>query len=245
MEKEIDFRKFFLSKYYSKEWMNRSIEQYSNAQPFPHIVIDDFLPEELCNSVLKSFGSYDYHKWLRFYNEASKKLVSVKEFLLPQTIRNVLNELNSGYVLNWLSHLTGIPRLISDSHLNGGGMHLIEPGGFLEVHTDFNIIPNYGLERQLNLLLYLNKNWKDEYNGHLELWDDHSCVKKVAPIFNRCVIFKTDEKSWHGHPLPLNTPLGITRKSLALYYYNVSDEAVEIAAKKFRPTLLRPSQLDI
>lgn len=243
MNNLIDFRKFFLEKYCSAKWMNESKESYKHAQPFPHIVIDDFLPEEIVNSVLKSFGSYNYDKWLRCYDDANIKLVSVTEILIPQIIRSVIHELNSGFFVEWLSYLTDIPSLISDSRLHGGGMHLIEPGGFLQIHTDFNIIPNFGLERQINLLFYLNKNWKDEYNGHLELWNNDKtlCVKKIAPIFNRCVIFKTDEKSWHGHPTPLNTPLGITRKSLALYYYNVSEEAVAIAAKKFRPVLLNPS----
>jgi len=235
----IDFRKYFFDKYCTQEWMQSSREKYKNAQPFSHIVIDDFLPEEILDAVIKSFASYDPRTWVRYVGDTDRKLTSRSDALIPQITRSVLHELNSGFFLDWLSILTNTPRLISDSRLHGGGMHLIEKGGYLHIHTDFNILTEYGLERQLNLLLYLNKDWKDEYNGHLELWnaDKTACVQKIAPIFNRCVIFNIHDKSWHGHPEPLNTPRGINRKSLALYYYNVSDEAVKNSAKKYRPTL--------
>ena len=100
-------------------------------------------------------------------------------------------------------------------------MHLIEPGGFLKIHVDFNWHERLKLDRRLNLLLYLNRDWPEEYGGHLELWnhDVSRCVKRILPIFNRCVIFNTSESSHHGHPDPMKCPPGRCRKSLALYYY--------------------------
>jgi hypothetical protein len=221
-----DFRQYFVDKYYNPEWINPAAELFATNNPFPHIVIDNFLPEETLNEVLNQFDNYKKEDWFKFDGQYELKLASKKEIYIPQFIRHVLHELNSGYVLDWLSALTGVPRLVADTRLYGGGMHNIERGGKLGVHIDFNIENRTMLHRQLNLLLYLNKDWQDEWGGHLELWnaDKTQCVQKIAPIFNRCVIFNTNGKPWHGHPHPLNTPDGITRKSLALYYYNVGEE---------------------
>ena len=99
----------------------------------------------------------------------------------------------------------------------------------LEVHTDFNHLRRYNLERRLNLLLYLNKDWQPTYNGDLELWERSSMsrVTAVPPIFNRCVVFSTTDESLHGHPLPLAAPQGIERMSIALYYYTNTWNATE------------------
>lgn len=85
------------------------------------------------------------------------------------------------------------------------------------------------MARKLNLLLYLNKDWNEEWGGDLELWDKNkeNCITKISPIANRCVIFNTTGFAWHGHPLPLNCPSNITRKSLALYYYNVDNSIID------------------
>jgi hypothetical protein len=138
--------------------------------------------------------------------------------------------LNSGPFLNYLEKLTGIANLIADPSYFGGGVHWIENGGFLEVHADFNHLKKYNLARRINLLLYLNKDWKDEYHGHLELWDRSSMTKRkeVAPVFNRAVIFSTVKEALHGHPTPLSAPPGVARRSLALYYYtNTWEPAVQ------------------
>src|SRR5438034_178076 len=80
-----------------------------------------------------------------------------------------------------------------------------EPGGFLKVHVDFNVHPKLKLDRRLNMLIYLNKEWREEWGGDLELWDaDRTmCRKKIAPLFNRTVVFSTGDSSFHGHPHPL------------------------------------------
>lgn len=221
----VDFREYFIEKYFSKEWISKAKSDYINADPFPHIIIDDFLPPEILDSILDDFPKPDEIEWWTFNNNNEIKLGSKNEVQIPQIARNVLQELNSGYILDWLEVLTGVPGLVADTRLIGGGLHQIQRGGKLGIHVDFNIEPRTKLARKLNLLLYLNKEWDDEWLGHLELWnnDKTKCVQKIAPIFNRCVIFNTTGKPWHGHPHPLNVPENVTRKSLALYYYNVDN----------------------
>ena len=104
----------------------------------------------------------------------------------------------------------------------GGGIHQSLPGAVLRIHADFNKHPLWQFRRRLNVLLFLNKDWKEDYGGHIELWssDMQSCEQKILPIANRLVIFTLSNKSFHGHPKPLNCPKGMTRKSIATYYYN-------------------------
>lgn len=196
-------------------------QNYTAAEPFPHAVIDDFLPHATAEALRLSFPDPGAISWKDKTHEHSKKLASNKEEDMPPAIRQFLLQCNSSTFLSFLEDLTGIAPLIPDPHYEGGGMHQIEPGGYLGVHADFNHHHIYNLDRRLNMLLYLNKDWKEEYGGHLELWDRSmkTRVKKVLPIFNRCVIFTTSDFSYHGHPIPLTCPPGETRKSLALYYY--------------------------
>lgn len=196
-------------------------EQYLTAQPFPHIVIDDFFPPPIVDEVLADFPAPDSIEWQQFANARERKLASSNERNLPPAARSLIWEMNSQVFLQFLEILTDIPNLLPDPTLAGGGMHQIMRDGKLGVHVDFNKHGNNNLDRRINLLLYLNKDWQEEYGGHFELWDRDMkhCVKKVLPIFNRVAIFSTTEHSWHGHPDPLNCPDGWSRKSLAMYYY--------------------------
>lgn len=196
-------------------------ESYRTAEPFPHIVIDDFFPPQVVEEILAEFPSAREIEWQRFENARERKLASNDERRLGPAARKLIWEMNSQVFLEFLQVLTGIDNLIPDPQLSGGGMHQIERGGKLGIHIDFNKHGAYGLDRRLNLLLYLNKDWKEEYGGHFELWDREMkrCARRVLPVFNRVAIFSTTEHSWHGHPEPLTCPEGWTRKSLALYYY--------------------------
>lgn len=213
-------------------------DSYRTATPFPHAVIDDFLPVDDCEALLDVFPSVDSKVWLdwrkRDTNHQPRKLgignasrlTNVSPYLL-----NVLNSFNSYPFLNFLGILTGIPWLISDPYLRGGGIHQILPGGKLDIHTDFNHHKDLNIYRRINVLFYLNKDWQPHYNGQLELWQKEPLqkIEAISPVFNRLVIFNTNKESLHGHPKPLNTPDGITRKSLALYYYTAypPDEQVD------------------
>lgn len=127
-------------------------------------------------------------------------------------------------MLQFFEKLTSIDGLIADPYFTGGGFHEVRTGGLLGVHSDFRINKSLHVERRINAIIYLNKDWQDSYGGNLELWDAGmtKCLKEIAPIFNRCVVFNTDNDSNHGHPEPLNSPEGLTRKSIALYYYTAS-----------------------
>lgn len=200
---------------------DRLREGYMTARPFPHVVIDDFLPPESLRAVLREFPAPGQIDWIDFSNYTEKKLATKAETQMGPRTRFLLYQFNSSVFLNFLERLTGVGGLLPDPHFWGGGLHQIERGGFLKIHADFTRHPVLPLDRRLNLLLYLNEDWREEYGGHLELWDRDlsECVVRVLPVFNRCVIFNTAARSFHGHPDAVSCPPGMTRKSLALYYF--------------------------
>ena len=198
-------------------------EAFAAAEPFPHVVIDGIVPDDVLDRVVaEAPDPAEERAWVVTQDVNSVKRGLNRDWYLGPTTRQVLTQCNSGAFLDFLEVLTGIPGLIVDPHFQGGGLHTIEPGGYLRVHADFNRHPRLGLDRRLNVLLYLNRDWDDAWGGHLELWDptlSHR-VLQVAPEFNRLVVFATSSTSFHGHPNPLRTPPGVYRRSLALYYYS-------------------------
>ncbi len=216
---------------------------YASASPYPHAVIEDFLPDELIDRVLAEFPQpsaeinwrqlhskrEDDGSTVQFNKQGMPNLMQVSPYL-----RQLIWELNSGTFIRALEKLTGIGNLIPDPALRGAGLHQVLPGGVLAVHADFTQHQDYKLERRVNLLLYLNRDWKDEYEGHLELWnaDMSRCVKRIRPNAGRCVVFNTDASSFHGHPRPLRCPEGMTRKSIALYYYTLGRDDKDVEPTK-------------
>lgn len=209
---------------------------YASAAPFSHVVIDDFLPLDVANRLLDAFPAPDAPNWLDWtkrdtVHQPKKQGIGHASRLegADPFVHNVLFAFNSSPFLRFLERLTGIPKLIPDPHLHGAGLHQILSGGKLAVHADSTILTPLKLFRRLNALLYLNKSWRPEYGGDLELWDEtcSRCEKKIAPAFNRLVIFNTTKRSFHGHPQPLSTPPDITRKSLALYYFTSEADPAE------------------
>jgi hypothetical protein len=195
-------------------------QQYVTAQPFPHIVLDGLFPEDVLDGVLADFPRPE-EMGARFDNAMEKKLGYTYETPVRDKIREFLWTMSSAPVLQFLEALTGIGGLIPDPYFGGAGPHQIVRGGFLKVHVDFNQHPLLHLDRRLNLLVYLNKDWEEEYGGHLELWsrDMSRCERKILPVFNRTAVFSTTDFSYHGHPTPLSCPEGRTRKSVSFYYY--------------------------
>ncbi|HEX7679531.1 MAG TPA: 2OG-Fe(II) oxygenase [Thermoanaerobaculia bacterium] len=208
-------------------------DRYAAAEPFPHIVLDGLFDDAALDAVLREFPGPEGMRWRSFDSPMEKKLGYYHETsTISRTIRDFLNDMNSFEMLLWLEALTGIEGLIPDPYFGGGGLHQIEPGGFLKVHADFNVHPKLKLDRRLNMLVYLNKEWRDEYGGHLELWerDQSTCRVKILPLFNRTVIFSTTDTSFHGHPHPLTSPAGMSRKSVSLYYYTAGRPESERSA---------------
>lgn len=198
---------------------------YKDNPPFPHIVMKNFINAQLLDSVLSEFPNLESvdHK-AEFSNERSIKLASIGFKDVSNSASKLISFLNSDIFLTYLNQLTGIEeKLLSDPYLSGGGYHEIKHGGHLKVHADFNKHPDFNLDRRLNLLIYLNKDWDDEWGGSLELYDENELNKpaiSIKPEFNTCVIFTTTSFTYHGHPDPLNCPTDKSRKSLALYYFS-------------------------
>jgi Rps23 Pro-64 3,4-dihydroxylase Tpa1-like proline 4-hydroxylase len=220
----VDFRRML-------DLAHERAKEYRTGEPFPHIVIDDFLGEESFRAVYDALPTREDERilWGNLdANLADGRPAQARKFHLSNVLfmkpalRQLIAELNSGSFLLTMQQLTGIAHLLSDPHLQGGGVHSVERGGLLRVHADFNRHPTYKFRRRLNILLYMNPGWQEEYGGHLELWtkDMQTCVKRVLPVANRCVIFNTSSDSFHGHPHPLTCPEGWARKSVALYYYS-------------------------
>jgi len=219
-------------------------EAYKANKPFPHIYFDDFLPVGAAEAALRDFPEPKQLAWAEFNRPKERKLAFDEVERLPRSVREVLYFLNSRPMVRFLEVLTGIDGVISDPYYVGGGLHQIKPGGNLEVHVDFNRHNKFKLDRRINLLIYLNKDWKEEYGGHFELWnrDMSAAEQKVLPIFNRCAIFSTTEFSYHGHPTPLACPPDRTRKSMATYYYSNGRPEEEISGEHSTLFQTRPGQ---
>ena len=225
-------------------------EQYQSAKPFPHIVLDQFISEEVLQEALREFPSIEE---LAHWKIASDENTQYRKFHLPDTsemkfhVRHLVEQFNSSTFCLFLEELTGIEGIIPDPHLLGGGIHQIARGGLLKVHADFNVHHRFRLDRRLNVLLYLNPDWKEEYGGHLELWDEEMSrwVQKILPTFARCVIFNTTSSSYHGHPDPLDCPDSMTRKSLAFYYYTNGRPESERQPKHAVLFQQRPNERDL
>jgi hypothetical protein len=216
-DKEIifDFQKWNTS-------LAENAHRYKQAQPYPHIVLDNFLEEWAAEKALREFPAVKDAGWIHYVHVNEKKHGLNKMDMLPPFIKRLIQELNSPPFLQFMSKLTGIELLLPDDMLEGGGLHQSKRGGFLNVHADFTVHPHKrNWRRRVNLLIYLNKDWKPEYKGDLELWDRQmkGYQQKISPIFNRCVIFNTDDDSYHGLPDAIECPEDITRKSVALYYF--------------------------
>jgi Rps23 Pro-64 3,4-dihydroxylase Tpa1-like proline 4-hydroxylase len=219
--------------------------QYQSASPFPHIVIDDFLDGEVLRGVLADFPSSEQKEFFDRDQERLKFQFQPQE-VSSGLVRSLFAELNSQAFLGFLEELTGISGLISDPYFEGGGLHETKRGGHLGIHADFNVHDRLRLERRLNLLIYLNEDWSDDYGGELELWDQamKECVVRVKPVFGRAVIFNTALDSFHGHPNPLTCPPNRSRRSIATYYYTAVEDGLSALPKRTTNFQARPGSSD-
>lgn len=221
--KAINYKKLLLNLETNKSEFN------SKKKPFKYIILDDFLNLDYAKNILDEFPLIN-SKWkdARGHNSQNKWTLPIVK---DKIASGFMNETKSSDFLDYLSKITSIPDLIFDSTHCGAGYHQLTTGGFLNVHVDFNKLntdntvaklnDNIKLDRRLNLIVYFNENWKSEKGGYLELWDmaKNNRIENISPIFNRCVIFETNEVSFHGNPKPLKLNQNETRKSLSIYYY--------------------------
>ncbi len=193
-------------------------------EPFKHAVIDDFFPEEFAKNLLEKFPDVSSSIWEKTNDaDIEVKFITMwkSEFDIPDGIVEAVRILNSSLFLNSMSKLFGIEKIMPDPYFSGGGLNVTVSGGLLDVHVDGNYHDASGLNRRLNVILYLNPEWKEGWGGEFGLYDStgDNLVKKVAPLNNRLVIFDTNDYSYHGLPDPLNFPEDKVRKSIILYFY--------------------------
>ncbi len=223
-EGEVSMQELLSKKYLDKleALAKEKVEEYRNNKPFPHIYFDNFLPVDVADAALNAFPEPKQLAWSEFQSQTERKLAFDDVEKLPGPVRDVLYFLNSKPMLQFLEILTGIEGVIPDPYYVGGGLHQIKRGGNLEVHADFNFHTRFKLDRRINVLVYLNKDWDEAWGGHFELWNKEMSMaeQKILPLFNRCAIFSTTSTSYHGHPTPLACPPERTRKSIATYYYS-------------------------
>jgi Rps23 Pro-64 3,4-dihydroxylase Tpa1-like proline 4-hydroxylase len=209
-------------------------QDYQSKKPFRYVMFDGFFNDDQAEIIYRNYPSISEGKWdgTTYINQKNK--FQKTKFEEGTIMSDVFKEMNSKEFLSWLMDVTEVEdELLADDDLFGGGLHQSIRGAFLNVHIDYNIHPVTKYHRRLNVLVYMNKDWKEEYEGHLELWDlsksEQHLLARIQPVFNRCVIFETNEISFHGHPKPLKTPADINRKSIATYYYTKTRPENEIA----------------
>jgi len=198
-------------------------DAFVSASPFPHAVFDDFLPADIADALADAFPAPDEMNERLWQEHNQKAAIFPQDPLFPDALRPVFYGLNSYEVVEFLEALTGIEGIVADPFFVGGGLQQTLPGGRLGMHVDFNFHQRLHLYRRVNMLIYLNRDWDEDWGGHLVLSQkDGSDEVRIAPKFNRCAIFETSTRSWHGHPTPLACPPGQSRKSIAMYFYTHS-----------------------
>jgi hypothetical protein len=222
---------------------------WESLDPFPHLVLDDFFDDELAHKLAGEFPPYDSSAWHSYDNSIEvKKTLNNWHFFAPN-LYQFFSDINSRECYRIFERLTHC-KLYPDHGLHGGGLHIHGAGGKLNTHLDYSIHPKLGLERRLNLIVYLNPDWDETWGGALGLWSDDGgkpgkLVKSIAPLFNRAVIFDTTN-AWHGLPEPITCPPGQYRKSLAVYYLcEPRVGAVERNRALFAPTPEQESDREV
>lgn len=233
----IDPQNLIVSTKLARDVGSQFAENYRARRPYPYVCFDNFLPPEILDRVREELRELPEAE--SFFNRPQEKLkTSYVPERLPLYTRSLFYALNSRSFLGFLEELTGIDKLIPDPYFAGGGIHVVANGGHLDIHADFNHHPKLNLERRINVLIYLNKDWREEWGGAFEVWNN-GMTEKVAsfvPIFNRMVCFNTGSDTWHGNPEPVAHPDGEPRMSIALYYYTATWDST----RKAHSTLFKP-----
>jgi Rps23 Pro-64 3,4-dihydroxylase Tpa1-like proline 4-hydroxylase len=210
--------------YTSPEGIKALQNEFDTAQPYRHLVMDNFLVTDFAQTLYDNFPSIDkLNKHYKGLNEHKSEGSNFQDF--HPAFTQVRELVMSPAFNQWLAEATGIADIFVTDDKLGSGLHQGGDGSFLDIHIDFNIHNTLNVHRRLNMLIYLNDNWKEEYGGHLEMWDAKmtKCEKKVAPLLNRCVVFETNEISYHGYS-KVTLPEGMTRKSFYTYFYTKERE---------------------
>jgi len=223
-------------------------EAYQSGEPYNHICIDNFLPEEVLRKVQVDLESLQVDEDSQAFERAQENLkVQYNPERLPRYSRELFHALNARPFILFLEEMTGIKGLIPDPYYIGAGIHQVSNGGHLDIHADFNLHKQMNVERRLNVLIYLNDDWREEWGGSFEIWknDMSAKVKGFTPTFNRMCCFSTGSNTFHGNPERVNHPNGEPRRSIALYYYTATwDPTRKAHSTIFKPRPDSEDQLD-
>ena len=211
-------------------------KQFEENNVIKYIILDHFITGNYARSIAAEHEAVPQEYWLDYSHKNQIKTGITNKSLMGKNSRLLIEELSSSIFLEWLSELTAFKDLIVDPELDRAGLHKIKTNGYLNIHTDEQSHTKHKYcKRRLNLLLYLSPDYEKSWGGNLELWDHKSrrLIESISPEFNRCVIFATDNKSYHGHPSPLNCPENSARRSLALYYYQKTNKALPVTPTNY------------
>jgi len=211
-------------------------EAFLRAAPFKHVMIESFFEPKFAERLLGEFPSFDPKLAMNEMGELGGKAVNTKIREISPAYEELYETIGSKGFLDLMSRLSGIPDLVMDPKLYGGGTHENRHGQELDAHVDFNYDESEKLHRRLNVIIYMNQEWKTEWGGAIEIhsnpWDHkNNQIHAFDPLFNRCVMFETNEYSWHGFPkiqLP-EDKRHLSRKSISIYLYTKDRPAEEIA----------------
>jgi hypothetical protein len=218
------------------------VRRFHDGDPIRHVVVDGMLDPDVALRAARTFPDPSAMQ-IAFAGLPEVKTAEQRLELLDPVFRAIFDDLRSPRFLGWLGEVTGIAELATDPELHGGGLHQGADGSYLDVHADFNIHPQLGLYRRLNVLIYLNETWEPPWQGYLELWsaDMQECRQSIAPVLNRCVVMETHDRAFHGYK-ELRLPPGTTRRSLAAYYYSPQRSEAQTVDAHNTLFQLRPEQ---
>lgn len=222
-------------------------ECYGSAKPYPHLVLDNVFDPGMLQQLCAEIPSTSDETWVHHSDNRQEKFGLRSAVSLGPVGFQFASFLHSASFLYLLSEITGIWGLLPDPYLQGGGFHMIPPGGYFDVHQDRKTDYTTSLQRRLVFITYLNPDWQPNYGGELELWDKTGtrCEVTIAPIFNRAVLFEVADGNYHGNPNPVACPPGRTRNSFAAYFHTVPEEGtgqIDRKSSVFAPAIYRRPQ---
>ena len=223
----------FLRKKYDKRELKILHQEYLKNKPYPHIMIDGLFNNLFLSQISRTFPDLEKAEknFVRSGGPGGPGKNGSREgcLIAKGFTKHFIRYLNSYEFVNLIQSITQIDeQLIVDHTLSGGGLHSTSKNGKLNLHIDFPKHRQNGLDRRVNVLIYLNKNWQREWEGDFVAVGKDFSAKSYLPNFNRTLIFETNDNTIHGHPSPLKCPINIKRNSIAMYYYTLGRPKEEI-----------------